>query len=669
MDERHWDGAQGYTPSFQAVAQMQNVSRGVNAACTATAARGEEWKCFMAQYTLPHVETPYYIVNSFYDEWQWGAVLGMPWKTCGQPPKHSSPARPGCARTLPPACPLPARNALEQLRAHMIGNQSQSSNAHSSAFLYSCNTHCGQFSHDDRWGTLAVKSKSLRTSFTGWLYGGKGAPATVDCDGLGCNPTCCDSQFTEALEESRGAGLSPTLLHLDARKMVPAGGTKTDDETELRADDQRDPTKCPGGSPPPPPPPPLPPPSKGCLKECSDTPCRSYATGCPTDGTTCKLPSGRDSSRNECQCNKNGGRCAGNLTKCPPPPAKFSTTATITTLPGSVASEHDIAGGVQCICFPGCSGQSCEKLATKTDDEDMNTAVSYLLLDSRNVASVSPPELGLVLGKLQKDPANPVLKEEKPWEKLINSGYPNVFYDEEAGHYKMWYGCQTDCPKKSTECPHRSYNYSSSSSAGGGVRLGRSDSVGAGAQTGTCYATSVDGRAWYKPALGAVEWNRSLANNLVMLTLADNGRGFFKDTAASDTRKRYKMFGQVLPFCLQNSTTGLCVHNSGDGNTVARALGTSTSPDGASSQICEIFLTIDFDWQKQVLIPTCRCIPQEFTGLQTAALRRRSMQPATRPTSCYTTSRPVASSESRALTSSHRPDNSARRPSRPRLTL
>ena len=207
MDERHWDGAQGYTPSFQAVAQMQNVSRGVNAACTATAARGEEWKCFMAQYTLPHVETPYYIVNSFYDEWQWGAVLGMPWKTCGQPPKHSSPARPGCARTLPPACPLPARNALEQLRAHMIGNQSQNSNAHSSAFLYSCNTHCGQFSHDDRWGTLAVKSKSLRTSFTGWVYGGKG-------------------------------GLSPTLLHLDARKMVPAGGTKTDDETEFRADDQ-----------------------------------------------------------------------------------------------------------------------------------------------------------------------------------------------------------------------------------------------------------------------------------------------------------------------------------------------------------------------------------------------------------------------------------------------
>ena len=33
---------------------------------------------------------------------------------------------------------------------------------------------------------------------------------------------------------------------------------------------------------------------------------------------------------------------------------------------------------------------------------------SYLLL-----ASITPPELGLVLGKLQKDPADPVLKEEQ----------------------------------------------------------------------------------------------------------------------------------------------------------------------------------------------------------------------------------------------------------------
>ena len=152
----------------------------------------------MAQYTLPHIMTPYFIVNSLYDAWQWGAVLGMPWKTCGQPPKRSSPARPGCVRKLPAACPAAARIALEQLRANMIGNASQGSNALSSAFLYACNTHCRAFLGDERWNTLAVKGKSLRVSFTEWLrgQGDDGGPARVDCDGLGCNPTCCDTMYS-----------------------------------------------------------------------------------------------------------------------------------------------------------------------------------------------------------------------------------------------------------------------------------------------------------------------------------------------------------------------------------------------------------------------------------------------------------------------------------------
>ena len=183
MDESHWNGKPGFTPTSKNVAQMQNVSGGVNAGCMTSSAKGEEWKCFMAQYTLPHIQTPHYIVNSFYDAWQWGAVLGMP-NTC-----HGA----GCAGKMPADCPAGAHNALEQLRANMISNQSHGSNPLSSAFLYACNTHCGQFSHDDRWGTLEVKGKSLRSSFTHWLTGATGTPATVDCDGLGCNPTCCDS--------------------------------------------------------------------------------------------------------------------------------------------------------------------------------------------------------------------------------------------------------------------------------------------------------------------------------------------------------------------------------------------------------------------------------------------------------------------------------------------
>ena len=119
--------------------------------------------------------------------------------------------------------------------------------------------------------------------------------------------------------------------------------------------------------PPPSPLPPLPPPSPspGCLKNCSETPCGACATGCPTDGRPCKLPSGRDSSRHECKCNKDEhSQCAGNLRKCRPP---FPSPQ------GSMASEQLDAGGVQCICFQGYVGRSCEQhrgsISLMTDDE------------------------------------------------------------------------------------------------------------------------------------------------------------------------------------------------------------------------------------------------------------------------------------------------------------
>jgi hypothetical protein len=62
-------------------------------------------------------------------------------------------------------------------------------------FLYACVTHCGQFSHDERWAALSIGGISLRQAFTDWLDGkAAAAPYSVDCDGPGCNPTCCDKE-------------------------------------------------------------------------------------------------------------------------------------------------------------------------------------------------------------------------------------------------------------------------------------------------------------------------------------------------------------------------------------------------------------------------------------------------------------------------------------------
>ena len=224
-------------------------------------------------------------------------------------------------------------------------------------------------------------------------------------------------------------------------------------------------------------------------------------------------------------------------------------------------------------------------LAASPNPDD--SAVDYYLFDSRNVAS----QVGvrLTLGALRKEASNPLIKEDRPWEKLINSGYPNVLFDDEEKLYKMWYGCQLYCPhhRKAGDCPHRSYNYTlpGSDDDEGDDRQG---SVGNGAMTGSCYATSVDGIRWEKPSLGVVEWNHSSANNIVMKTAADNGRGFMKDLHETNASQRYKMFGQVAPFCLRSAVTGECMRSSPalNGSTdpalapLAIALGTSVSADG-----------------------------------------------------------------------------------------
>ena len=183
MDEPHADGKPGYTPQYQWVAKAQNVSGAVNAACAAAHTSEDAWKCFMAQYTLPFIQTPYFIVNSFYDAWQWGAILAMPCRCTAKSPK-------GCG------CPPAALSALERFRGDMIGNVSAALQKAplSSGFLYSCTTHCGQFAHDDRWVQLKVGGVSLRDAFGAWvdaqLGGGVAPKPTVDCDGLKCNPTC-----------------------------------------------------------------------------------------------------------------------------------------------------------------------------------------------------------------------------------------------------------------------------------------------------------------------------------------------------------------------------------------------------------------------------------------------------------------------------------------------
>jgi hypothetical protein len=52
----------------------------------------------------------------------------------------------------------------------------------------------------------------------------------------------------------------------------------------------------------------------------------------------------------------------------------------------------------------------------------------------------------LVSGSFHKHPSNPLVVEDKPWEKNLGTSSLTVIYDESLLLYRMWYPCQPICP-------------------------------------------------------------------------------------------------------------------------------------------------------------------------------------------------------------------------------
>ena len=57
-----------------------------------------------------------------------------------------------------------------------------------------------------------------------------------------------------------------------------------------------------------------------------------------------------------------------------------------------------------------------------------------LVLDSRLFDTVSGARL--VVGQVTKDPRNPLMRVDKPWENSLNNLYPNVAYDPGRGLFQ-----------------------------------------------------------------------------------------------------------------------------------------------------------------------------------------------------------------------------------------
>ena len=167
---------------------------------------------------------------------------------------------------------------------------------------------------------------------------------------------------------------------------------------------------------------------------------------------------------------------------------------------------------------------------TPVSSAELQARTNYLLLDERVIDRTENVQLRV--GKITKHPANPLFKEDKPWEVRFDNVYANVLYDEELKLYRCWYSpfifdeltmgtpAQKRADVKYRATPTR--------------------------EMGVCYAVSQDGIRWEKPVLGVVEFNGSTSNNLVLRS--SHGAGVMKDLQERDPTRRYKLFGgQQIP--------------------------------------------------------------------------------------------------------------------------
>ena len=152
----------------------------------------------------------------------------------------------------------------------------------------------------------------------------------------------------------------------------------------------------------------------------------------------------------------------------------------------------------------------------------------FLLLDERNVATTQ--NVQLKIGSVTKHDANPLMVEDKPWEKRFDNFYGNILYDTSDELFKCWYSpfiIQQSAKGMSLE-EREKIPYTGHEPP----------------EMGVCYATSIDGIVWEKHHLGLVEFENSAENNLICR--GPHGMGVFKDLRATKKTQRYKSIFQGL---------------------------------------------------------------------------------------------------------------------------
>jgi len=148
-----------------------NSSSGVNDDCIAHYSAPEDmWHCIFAPYTYPFIKSPLFLLNSRFDSYQVGSILGV---RCNPNVKGN------CSATQ-----IDQMDGYGKLFYDTIAPVLQSSK--DGVFITACYTH--QQETALVWDTIKIQNSSINTAFAKW-YNNVKIKLVDNCD-FPCNDSC-----------------------------------------------------------------------------------------------------------------------------------------------------------------------------------------------------------------------------------------------------------------------------------------------------------------------------------------------------------------------------------------------------------------------------------------------------------------------------------------------
>lgn len=142
---------------FRSVLALHNVSSVLNSKCLANVG-SETWKCFMPQYFLPYIDTPIFVVNSGYDQWQmWASWFpGLPsWNNCTFNLTKCTAQQLAVIQQFHSDTMVALSYAISGTSGKQVG-----------VYIDSCLVHC-----HSSWRTTKINGKNINTAIADWMFG------------------------------------------------------------------------------------------------------------------------------------------------------------------------------------------------------------------------------------------------------------------------------------------------------------------------------------------------------------------------------------------------------------------------------------------------------------------------------------------------------------------